>query len=253
MLKTSSVCQNTRRYCHGPLGKTFEFIRTNEIKNLINHSVAYARAKFYKNLTPIVRLALRKKTFTIDGMNFNYWISPYNATWANERAVEIPYIHNVSKDESHSNVLEVGNVMSNYMPSEWCVCDKYECGERVINEDVRDLSLKKKFNLIMSISTLEHAGFDEPDQDPNALATAIKQLKKHLAVGGEIHCTLSLGYNPHVDRQLKFNSAGFEKVSCLIRDGMTSWQQTELEEALGFTYGRPYNCANAVAFCVATK
>ena len=41
------------------------------------------------------------------------------------------------------------------------VLDKYEKGNNVINDDVVSFSTEVKYDLIVSVSTLEHVGWDE--------------------------------------------------------------------------------------------
>jgi hypothetical protein len=57
--------------------------------------------------------------------------------------------------------------------------------------------------LIVSISTLEHVGWDEEDKNPVKVLQAIEILKSLLAPLGKIVVTLPLGYNPIIDDYLK--------------------------------------------------
>jgi len=59
------------------------------------------------------------------------------------------------------NILEIGNVLSRHIKLEHDILDKYETAKGVINEDIVDFKSEKKYDLIISISTLEHVGWDE--------------------------------------------------------------------------------------------
>ena len=66
-----------------------------------------------------------------------------------------------NKNTSWKNIFEVGSVLSHYFPINHDVLDKYEKGHGVINQDVVDFKPHNKYDLIVSISTLEHVGFDD--------------------------------------------------------------------------------------------
>jgi hypothetical protein len=56
------------------------------------------------------------------------------------------------------------------------------------------------FASIVSVSTLEHVGFDETPRTPGGFRAALDRLYDHcLAPGGEMFVTVPLGYNPVVD------------------------------------------------------
>ncbi|TAK16890.1 MAG: hypothetical protein EPO37_07710, partial [Nitrosarchaeum sp.] len=77
----------------------------------------------------------------------------------NERSVEIPLAIDMLKKNNGKNILEIGNVTSNYCNIPHIVVDKYEKETNIINQDVIDFNSKAKFDLIISISTLEHVGW----------------------------------------------------------------------------------------------
>ncbi|MFK5282271.1 hypothetical protein ACI3PL_22195, partial [Lacticaseibacillus paracasei] len=89
----------------------------------------------------------------------------------NERAAEIaiaahliePYrqkdqknFHPVWSKNAPSCILEVGNVLSNFMPCNHIVVDKFEKASGVLNVDIVDYRSTHKFDFIISISTFEH-------------------------------------------------------------------------------------------------
>ena len=103
---------------------------------------------------------LAAKTFRLCGQRYNYIVHPHGFTWTNERAVEIPIAQAALQDNKNPRILEVGNVTRHYFSSSHTVVDKYERAEGIINADIVDYSPPDKYDLIISISTLEHVGWD---------------------------------------------------------------------------------------------
>ena len=114
--------------------------------------------------------------------------------------------------------MEVGNVLSHYGPVRHDVLDKYEKAAGVINEDVCVFKPGKKYDLIVSVSTLEHVGWDEEPRDPNKCLEAFNNLQNLLAPGGEIVITIPLGYNPWLDELIRQERVQFTRRSYLKRD-----------------------------------
>lgn len=123
---------------------------------------------------------------------------PYNRTIHNERAIEIPLAR--AFIDGHADVLEVGNVLGHYQPATWTVVDKYERAPGVINQDVLDIV--GWFDRIVTISTIEHVGWDEPERDPTKPARAIAHLRSLLNLGGALMVTIPTGWNAPLDAQL---------------------------------------------------
>jgi SAM-dependent methyltransferase len=105
-------------------------------------------------------------------------------------------------------VLEVGNVLRQYapVPDGYTVVDKYERGAGVINRDVLDVT--ETFDLIVSISTLEHIGLDEHPREPGKAAAAVSHLRSLLAPGGAMLATWALCYNRDLDEAPLEDSLG---------------------------------------------
>lgn len=110
------------------------------------------------------------------------------------------------------SVLEVGNVLSYRFGVSHDILDKYDINRHVINEDVVRFSPQKRYDLIVSISTLEHVGWDEIPKEPRKILLALENLKKILAPGGQLIVTLPLGYNPDMDKLLSDGEIKFEEV-----------------------------------------
>jgi len=74
--------------------------------------------------------------FRLENKTLDYFYYPYNATWRNERCIEIPIVKNVLDKHKNKKILEIGNVLSYYYSINHEILDKYEKAEGVINEDI---------------------------------------------------------------------------------------------------------------------
>lgn len=201
------------------------------------------------------RISKSWRSFRLDGQQYRYFYRLYNHTWRNERAVEIPVMRRWMRACPADAVLEVGNVLSHYFPVAHDILDKHEMAPGVVNQDVVCFRHIKRYQLIVSISTLEHVGFDEKPMrkrssrgDPDKIMTAINVLQEHLAPGGRIVFSIPIGFNPAADQVLR-DGIPRGQVSCLKRVSRDNvWVETSLADALGQAYGQPYPCANGLAF-----
>jgi hypothetical protein len=179
------------------------------------------------------------RTFEYDGKSVPYFWHRYHHTWLTERAVEVALGAEVLSGHAPDDVVEVGNVLGHYLPTTHTVFDKYEQAEGVINQDVVDVAIGRQVDLVVSISTLEHVGLDEPVQDPDKPRRAIERLTSLLAPGGRLWVTIPLGYNLTLDRQLREGGLGFTKMSALRRiSAANHWEQVALDDVWDATYDR---------------
>jgi len=207
------------------------------IRDGIKLAIEYSYYKLFKS----------KETFNFRGKDFYYFYYPYNATWRNERAIEIPIIWDIVKKYKGKNILEVGNVLSHYFSVEYDILDKYEKAKGVINEDLIDFKPQKKYNLIIAISTLEHIGWDEEPKEPGKVLKAIEKLKQMLADNGKIIATIPFGWNPELDKYLKKGKISFAKKFFLKRISKDNrWVETDLKDIQNSKYDYPYPKANAL-------
>jgi SAM-dependent methyltransferase len=132
-------------------------------------------------------------TFILAGRCFEYAVSDYNGTRFNERAVEVPVglalLGQASNGEC--SVLEVGAVLPHYRAG-WpqdghTVIDLHEVYPGVTNADVLTWEPNNSFDLIISISTLDHL------HDYEELIDALRRLRRWLAPGGLLYITLPFG------------------------------------------------------------
>ena len=191
------------------------------------------------------------KTFSYQGKIYRYFEHPYHSTWINERGVEIPIIQGMVQIHHDKRILEVGNVLSHYFPVTHDVIDKYEKGDRIINQDIIDFHPAQQYDLIISISTLEHIGWDETPRDPTKILRTIDNLKSLLAPGGKIVATIPMGYNPELDKMLNTNKIDFFEMSCWKRiQRVNGWTETTWEDVRYAKYHSPFNNANALVIGV---
>jgi len=186
-------------------------------------------------------------TFTFKNKKYKYFIHSYNHTWRNERRVEVPIIWDIIKDKESIKILEVGNVLSHYFPIKHDVVDKYEKGASVINEDILTYKPKKKYDYIVSISTLEHVGWDEPKKDKMKIIQALNNLRSMLSRNGKIIFTVPLGYNPYMDNliiheKLNLNEQYFLKR--VSRDNL--WKELKLDKNNIDSFDKPYLNGNGI-------
>jgi hypothetical protein len=191
---------------------------------------------------------LRPGTFTFAGSEYRYFAHPYNETWRNERAVELPLVLRALDERPGARVLEVGNVLAHYGRSGHEVIDKYEAAPGVRGIDVVELDPADKYDLIVTISTLEHVGLDEEVRDPAKPRRAVERMTAALAPGGMLLVTVPLAYNEDLDRDLREGLIGFDEVGFLKRVSASNrWVEVAAAESAGIAYGTPYACANGLA------
>lgn len=197
---------------------------------------------------PIAKRRRAAQTFSIAGKSYGYLTHHYNATWRNERAVELPLVSSfLAELEPAARLLEVGNVLAYYLPTPHVVVDKFEPTPGVINKDILDFGEPGSWDAIVSISTLEHVGWDETPRDETRAERALQHMRSLLVEGGRFFLSFPLGYNESLDRAVFENRLGFRKAHYLQRiSADNSWREVELSALVGTRYGAPYPFANAL-------
>lgn len=184
-------------------------------------------------------------TFRFQQAAYSYFLSPYNFTWENERIIEVPIIWRLVKESKEKNILEVGNVLSHYFRINHDVVDKYEKTGGVINKDITYFQSNHKYDLIISISTFEHIGFDENPRDSYKILVAIKNIRNLLTLTGRAIITLPLGYHPELDDLLKEEKIQFDEKYCMKRiSRLNSWVEVKWDTVYNPTYDKPFRFAN---------
>lgn len=194
----------------------------------------------------------RRRTFCLDDRRYRYAIHLRLSTFRNERAVEIPIA--LQMFSLNGEVLEVGNVLSQYIQFSHDVVDRYEKGPGVQNVDIVDYRPDKRYDLIVSVSTLEHVGWDEVPRNPEKIVSAVSNMESLLKPRGRMIVTMPLGYNTWMDGCLRDGTLGFSSTLYMTRvSRMNDWVQVAPAEALGQKYDGRYPCANAIAVGVHDK
>lgn len=199
---------------------------------------------------PIARRRCADLTFTCLGTEHRYFVHPYNATWRNERCVEIALAAHFLAERRPARVLELGNVLSYYGRDGHDVVDKYERSPGVRNMDLLDLDpgTERAHDAFVSISTLEHIGWDESPRDPAKVVRAWRKIEA-LNQGNKdaVFITFPLGYNDALDAAVRDGVIRFQKTACLVRSGPgTEWREAPLAQGLGKRYASLYPAANAL-------
>ena len=195
------------------------------------------------------RKAAGVQTFRIDGRELPYVVHPYNETYRNERAVELAVAFDWLDRQPAGPTLEVGHVLGHYrdIPNH-TVVDLYEPAPGVLNVDALTYAPETRFQSIVAISTLEHVGFDEDDQDAGKTARLVDHLASLLVPGGELLVTFPLGYNRHLDDHLLAGTLGLDHVSIMRRTTtLGAWEQGTLEDVPRARYGFPFHHGNVIA------
>lgn len=195
-----------------------------------------------------------RRTFELSGQSYPYFYMRYNTAWRNERTVEIAIFEALLNRYRGQRVLEVGNVLAHYLPDtapgkSHVVVDKYEIADGVVNEDVVDLVMEP-FDLIISISTLEHVGWDEEPRDPEKVLRAIDNLKKLLKPGGKLVVSMPVAYHPPLDQAMARGQVTLDEVTYLKRTNQfNTWREASAGEVAGAEFNDPFPGATAVMVC----
>ncbi len=205
--------------------------------------------------SPLLLRLLRPSVFVVDETTYSLYYHAYNTTWANERAVEVAFVKSVLDNASPGRYLEIGNVLAHYFTTHWDILDKFERGPNVINEDILTFRPAVQYDLIVSISTFEHIGYDDDSDDSarkirSAWANVVANCLKD---EGTAVITIPIGYNADMDDIVFRNLLSFDRVVFLKRTSRRNWMLVTADEAQGCVYGRPFPCANCVAIGVFQK
>lgn len=218
-------------------------------------SKLYALNKKYLNTQPLMlflklqcsKLFRSQRTFKFNDTEYKYFQHAYNTTWRTERAVELPIVFDFLNQFKGKRILEVGNVTSHYLDVKHTVVDKYEAGTNVNNIDIINYQTDNTFDLIVTVSTLEHVGWDEEPREPEKVFQAINKLKSLLAPAGLLVVTIPLGQNPVLDEYLRDGRVSFDEMYYLKRISKDNrWIQVEWKDIEGSKNNYPFRAANGL-------
>lgn len=193
-------------------------------------------------------LLTSRETFRYDDNDLAYYIDRYNTTWRNERCLELAIVLNLLARTRPKDVLEIGNVLNHYAPFPHDVVDKYEQASGVQNTDVELFQTHRRYDCIVTISTIEHVGFDAPEnRDPQKPARVLTRLRSLLRSRGILLATIPLRYNPSLDRLLLSGSLPFDEITYFRRVARTSWIAVPPTHLADVRFDSPWPQANALA------
>ena len=182
--------------------------------------------------------------FTYQGRKY-----PYHPNLSTARAVELPLAMEVMERFKGCRILEVGNVLSNHFEEmTHAVVDKYQ---GPIKQDIVDYTAPT-YDLVISISTIEHIGFDEHRyagypvvQEPCKFVLALGRLKD---LGSELFCTWPMSYNLNLDVWTLARSRSlFDDISFMKRVSRSNrWEEAGWEDAYEAKYNQPFPKANVI-------
>ena len=228
------------------------------VKNIIEEKGAWYFCKklFYLYIFPYLFLPLiKERKLVFKGKNLKYFYHKYNYTWANERAIEIPLVLSFIRNIPSQDILEIGNVLSHYFQCDWDIVDKYEREKEIINEDAVNFKPQKKYKFVISISTLEHIGFDEEPRDNSKIIKAISNIKNNcLKKGGAFIFTLPVGWNPNLDKLVLKNKLNFDEAYYFKRVSWNNkWILSDKDKTLKTKFAKPYIGANGLILGIIKK
>jgi SAM-dependent methyltransferase len=199
-------------------------------------------------LSPLVVPLLARRTFPFRGRQLEQFYHGYNVTWTNERVVEVPIGRTLVTECNGPDVIEVGNVLGHYGPIQHRVVDKFEKAPGVINEDAATWQPGRRYDLVLSISTFEHIGYDDDDHDTTGakILQAIANCRRWLKPGGRLVLTAAPGYNPTFDALVRDNRMGADRLEFFHRASRLRWKPCDAATALAARYHSPYPFGNAV-------
>ncbi len=219
------------------------------VKGVADEVVDVARA--YATY-PLARRTRAGRTLLFAGRPIPEVMHHYNRAWRNERTVELSLARDFLAGTTPGRTLEIGNVLSHYGPVDHSILDKYEHSPGVINEDIVDFTPEVPYDRVVSISTLEHVGWDERPREPDKVLRAYRNIRTLVGDEGAILLTCPLGQNPHLDEYLHAGEIDFPVQRWLRRiSDDNRWEECESEDVKGAKYGEPYRNANAVFVGVA--
>jgi SAM-dependent methyltransferase len=232
-----------------------------------------------------------KRTFVFNKQEFYYNRIRFNNP--TERAVEIPIAFNfLAALNQPASILEVGNVLSHYENhlserlgiTSRRIVDKFEVEVGVDNEDLMNLPSDKKYDAIVSLSTVEHIGQkgapsggygeQEENRDLEGPLKAIAKIYDLLAPDGKALITVPFGKLIDGEWYIQFSKEylyllgkkyGIPKeavsVNCLkLIDRETNgssfnvlWEELDALELSYVEYGSPFSQANAIAVIELSK
>lgn len=172
-------------------------------------------------------------TFLFDRQQYQYAVFRDGDVYANEKTIELPIFKQAV--ESGGNVLEIGNVLKRYYPDlKHIVLDKNSKGKGIINKDVFEFQPKKKYDLVIAVSSV---------LDPELLLPTIESMK---LLGERVFISVPLGYDPDLDTEIRKIMSG----RLIIMKRISRENRWIESRCFGskMRYGYPYEYGNWMLF-----
>lgn len=192
-----------------------------------------------------------ENTFTFNNKQYKYLIHAYNNASVNERSIEVPIIWDIVQENKDKRVLEIGNVLSHYFDCSHNVIDKYEKDDYKNLENIDVISYKSDpYDLVVSVSTLEHIGWDEYKYGgiklPEMIFPSFANLRNFCK--GKLIWTHPWGYNSFLDKQIVERKVPITDIKGMIRisGSPNLWKEVEWKEVTKKVYGSPFRNANGI-------
>jgi hypothetical protein len=190
---------------------------------------------------PLVAVGPRRRVDVGDGIVDLYYVFR-RWSWRSERALEIALGIRAVAGYSATDVLEVGNVLPLAGILGHTVVDKYEAGSAVLNVDIVDYAPGRLYKLVVSLSTLEHVGWDEEPRDPAKAGVALDTVGR---LGESLLITIPVGYHREFERE--FLDGPFDSVVLFVKTSrIARWERRPLSDLMAVHYGRPFALGNGV-------
>lgn len=230
MVKQNTLKETKQKYINSSI------IPNSLIKKTLSVLKSKRFLKIFKYIFELIYYKFKTpETFIYKNKTYNCFYHWYNTTWRGGREVEIPIILGYLK-KSKIDILEVGNVLSHYLKTNHNILDKYEKAAKLINEDAATFKTKRKYDLIISISTIEHIGWDEIPRKPEKVLETIKNLESNLKEGGILIFTVPMGYNLYLDKQILQDKIEFLDKTFIQRE-KGKWKEIKINKNTKFKYG----------------
>lgn len=197
--------------------------------------------------TPLKRRTFGRGSFQFQGCSHRYYVHNYTTTWRNERAVEIPLALAFLAEHGGRGLLEVGNVTRHFDKSTGhTVVDRYDVRRGVISEDIEIFRPAEPFDGLLSISTLEHVGWDDKPRDEGKIERVLGRLHELVRDPDAVLVTMPTGYNEALDEMVCEGRMPFAVEGFLARAADGTWREVGRDEALRHRYDEPFRGANAI-------
>lgn len=163
--------------------------------------------------------------------------------WRTERGLELALATRAVAGYRPNEILEIGNVLAPAgVLSGHTVVDKYEEGPGVLNVDIVEYQPERTFGLVISISTLEHVGWDETPREPDKASGALH----HLAgLGNALMISIPVGH--HRQLEAAFIDGPFDSVTLAVKTSrLGRWERRPLDQCANVEYNAPFAYGNGI-------